>query len=633
MGEDRSFTTKENARLIKEVETYQDILIAPEEEASGTASVMTKHCIYWVTEHHDFDILIKTNDDSAVFLSRLVGTDGLLKGVGRNKLIYFGKKHGVAKVHHPPNFELKGPIVNDVPFEFDYRGTYWPEYMEGGMYGFSRPLAEEIVKNDFRVYSSDDAMVGVWMSALRADTLYLANDQILSREGDFLSSNGSCVAASFSTDPLRLASMWCEFSRQGTLSSRSIVALDVREALDCLGSFERASQIPRSKPLGFSEEHHAATLASLSREWPIQDPPNLHETGRWWSHMGGVFRGSPAALVGTSATVDRLPLFLLEGMHTLVYDDFFQVSERYTSWAPTMYMCFDPVLCASGGDGGSPGAGGIVSNVQSANRFARGVFAAFYVLSGGVDGVQYWRFLQQRVNAHWFIAGMGGAKIRGGGGAPGMGLVADVGGVVSSAINFRVSSRASRVAMGIEVLSYLGFSPIYVTAADKELTTQWGEIRVAIQLAASMYGTEVIYLYADDGDKQPGNMVYPSARGRSGATSGNVGGFSDQKEIFAWAKEQHRNFPVDWDLQMFLRHFPVLSRLEIVDSASSVEAMFPKSPHCRDADDLDRFQKAVLCSVRVSLKHFPSFQTWHIPYGPVRGTFVWARRLRPRQGS
>ncbi|CAN0551994.1 unnamed protein product [Ectocarpus sp. 12 AP-2014] len=54
--------------------------------------------------------------------------------------------------------------------------------------------------------------------------------------------------------------------------------------------------------------------------------------------------------------------------------------------------------------------------------------------------------------------------------------------------------------------------------------------------------------------------------------------------------------------------------------------MFPKSPVCRDADDLDRFQKAVLCPVKKSLKHFSSFLTWHIPYGPVRGTFVWVKR-------
>ncbi|CAN0246001.1 unnamed protein product, partial [Hapterophycus canaliculatus] len=612
-----------------------------------------------------------------LFLSRLFGEKGWLppRAVNREELLYFGKRRALSKVANPANFPLPDPATKSDPpsagvadpagaalgtrldglFEFDYRGVYWPEHMEGGMYGLSRGLAEEIVKNDFRTYTSEEATVGVWVSAFRAEAVYLADEQVLSSEADYLSSNGTAVAASFRTCRLRLASMWCEYAPLGKLSPRSILAKDVQQTLDCLGSYERASHTPSSLPLGNRASHQAATLESINRKWPITARPKVNEAGRWWTQMGGAFRGTPAAVVGTSATtVDRMPLYLLQGMHTLVLDDFFRVSERYPSWAPTMYMCVDPDLCASphggggGGSrmrwgGGSDRRGGTTSTVESANKFARDVFAAFYVLSGGIDGAEYWRYLRQRVNAHWFVAGVGDEE---GGAAAGMGPAGGGRRVTeTSPENFRVLARTSGLAMSVEVLSYLGFSPIYVTAANEELSggggpaaaQQWDEFSRAVRMASSAYGTKIVYLYADDEDKLPKNRVVPQPAWRSGvggdqavAEATAAGKLSGQEDIVSFAKTRsyaQGERTARWDLEIFLRHFPVVSRLEIVRGASTVEGIFPRSPGCRrDADDLDRFQKAVLCPVKISLKHFSSFLAWHVPYGPVRGTFVWVKR-------
>ncbi|CAN0571344.1 unnamed protein product, partial [Ectocarpus sp. 12 AP-2014] len=92
MGEDRSYTVEENARLAAEAEAHRDILIAPVEEARDTASERTKHCIHWTTENHEFDLLVKADDDSTLFLSRLFGRGGWLppKAVDRGELLYFG---------------------------------------------------------------------------------------------------------------------------------------------------------------------------------------------------------------------------------------------------------------------------------------------------------------------------------------------------------------------------------------------------------------------------------------------------------------------------------------------------------------------------------------------------------------
>ena len=664
LGEDRSYTQEENARLAEEVETYQDILIAPVEEANETAAARTKHCISWATKNHDFDVLLKADDDSTLFLSRLFGDKGRFppQAVHREELVYLGKRHALAKVAHPANFF--GRSVRDDAsaagkdldwlLEFDYRGEYWPDHMEGGMYGLSRGLAEKIVQSDFRTYTSEEATVGVWVSALGAEAWYLADDQVLSDEADYLASNGTVVAASFGTCRLRLAAMWCEYARGGTLSPRSILAKDVRKTLDCLGAYERSNQAPRSLPLGASDSHRTSTLASLRRRWPITERPNLEETGRWWAHMGGAFRGKPAAIVGKSkSSLNRSPLYLLDGIHTLVMDDFFRVAERYASWKPTMYMCVDPVLCASSADDVR------AANVESVNRFARGVFAAFYVLSGGAGGAEYWKYLRQRVNAHWFVAGFGdgGGGGSGGGGlgrklverrtdiAAGMGPAVEMGMAEKAPDNFRVSSQASGVAMAVEVLSYLGFSPIYVTAANEELggsggggaaaRQQWGEFSRAVKLAGSTHGTTVVHLYASDEDKLSKDQVMPSSgtgadgKAASAAAAAAAGKFGGQEHMLAWAKARNgaggKKF-ANWDLEVFLRHFPVVNRLEIVRDASSVDGMFPRSPRCQDADDFDRFQKAVLCPVKISLKHFSSFLAWHVPYGPVRGMFVWVKR-------
>ncbi len=684
LGEDRSYTQEENARLAEEVQTYQDILIAPVEEAKETVAARTRHCITWTTTHHDFDVLLKVDDDSALFLPRLFGDKGRfpphLVAAHREKLVYLGKRHALAKVAHPANFlgrptpdeNDKDPSVSgegkdedlDRLLEFDYRGEYWPDHMDGGMYGLSRGLAEKIVKSDFRTYTSEEATIGVWVSALGSEAWYLADEQVLSDEADYLASNGTVVAASFHTCRLRLASMWCEYGQAGTLSPGSILAEDVRKTLDCLSTYERSSQSPRSLPLGAGESHRASTLKSLKKRWPITERPNLEETSRWWAQMGGAFRGKPAAVVGNSKTsLDRSPLYLLDGIHTLVMDDFFRVSERYTSWKPTMYMCVDPGLCASSGSGGvgSDGQGrrgSVATNAESVNRFARDVFAAFYVLSGGAGGAEYWKYLRQRVNAHWFVAGFGDGGGSGGGGsarklvegrtdvaAAGMGPAVEMGGGGDkSPDNFRVSSQGSGVAMAVEVLSYLGFSPIYVTAANEELgdngggaasKQQWGEFSRAVKLAGSTYGTSVVYLYADDEDKLPtGRVVSNSATGADGkaasaAAAAAAGKLSGQEHITKWAKARtgaHGKKAASWDLEVFLRHFPVVNRLEIVRDASSVDGMFPRSPRCQDADDFDRFQKAVLCPVKTSLKHFSSFLAWHVPFGPVRGMFVWVKR-------
>lgn len=607
MGEDHSFTRGENDLLAKEAEKYRDILIAPYEDTVGNESGKTKHCIYWVTRNHDFDILIKTNDDSMLFLSHLVGNEGWLRNIcGLRELLYFGKKHAMEKVTNPANLKPGEMAGTEMMFEFDYRGAYWPEYMDGGMYGLSRRLAEEIVRNDLRTYTLEDAMVGVWVSAFRAEIRYLSDEQVLSRETDYKSSNGTAVVATFHADMLRQASMWCEYTKLTRPSST------IKEALECLSAFERSTHASQSQPLGDGENHHAATLATLTHEWPIKGRPDLRETGQWWGRMGGVFRGNPVALVGTSTTRDRLPLYLFQQMHTLVLDDFFRVSERYGSWAPTMYMCVDPMLCASSARRrGSQAA----LNVESVNRFARTVSAAFYVLSGGVDGSEYWRYLRQRVNVHWFVAGEKETST-------GMGPVAGAAAEVGSAHNFRVTSLASGVAMGVEVLSFLGFSPILITAADEELNKQWDEVKRATQLAGLRYGTEVVYLYADERDKLPKDKV-----GGKGQESGTI---SAQENIVAWGKKRSQESGGKrdrWDLELFAQQFPV-NRLEplINRQSMTLRDMFPKSQSCRDVDDLDRFGKIVLCPVKTSLKHFRSFLTWHIPYGPVQDTFVWVKR-------
>lgn len=636
MGEDKSFSKEENARLAEEVKAHRDIIITREEEGPSTLSAKTKYCIYWVTKHREFDILIKTDDQSTLFLARLVGTRGWLSGIKRDELVYFGKKHPLSKVSNPAHFEPDETVNTFSHFEFDFRGVYWPEYMEGGMYGFSRRLAEEIVKNSFRTYTREDAMVGVWLSSLDTNTLYLEEDQVLEGDGDYRDRNGTRVVAAFQTDNLRLASMWCEYGPLGTLSRSAMLAEDAQRALDCLGSYQRGTLKSRSEPLVAKKQLQDEVLAMLAKEWPMQSRPDPAQTGKWWEQMGRVFRGKPAAVVGNSANVDRLPLYLLQGMHSLVLDDFFQVSERYrsTSWAPTMYMCVDPLLCASerGGTAARTAAGGrratgrrgeYPPNAESANRFARTVFSAFYLVESA-DGAQYWRYLRDRVNAYWFFAGEdaeGGGK--GEAAEAGMGSVA---GTDGSANNFRVVSRSSGVAMGIEVLSYLGFSPIYVAGAREELKTQWDEVSHAVHLASSMYGANVIYLYGHDAERLDPSMMAASVKGDSvlsGARMKTQQSFV--KGNMKWRQERGET-TLPWELKMFLQNFPVISRLEMNRDAASLEAMFPGSPRCRDAEDLDRFQKAVLCSVNISLKHFSSFLAWHLPYGPVGDTFVWAKR-------
>lgn len=190
VGQDKSFSSEENGRLVKEVETYGDILIAPAEESFSTRSVKTKHCIFWATRHTDFDVLIKTDDDSTLFLGRLLPR--WLRHINRDALIYFGWRHPLVVVANPTNVLSEQNILPTTDnFEFEFRGATWPEFMKGGMYGFSRRLAEIIAKNDFWTYASgEDATVGVWMAALRPKLEFLEQEHVLCGEDDYERAEG-----------------------------------------------------------------------------------------------------------------------------------------------------------------------------------------------------------------------------------------------------------------------------------------------------------------------------------------------------------------------------------------------------------------------------------------------------------
>ncbi|CAM9173642.1 unnamed protein product [Discosporangium mesarthrocarpum] len=594
IGEDKSFTREENARLAVEVEMHGDILVAPAEESYSTLSLKTKHCLYWATQNSDFDILIKTDDDSTLFLGRLLPL--WLSSIKRDDFVYFGKQHLPTKVANPANFAPTEYVNTDKYFEFEYRGVTWPEFMQGGMYGFSRALAEQMVKIDFWTYTSEDATVGVWMSALRPTTKYLEPEHLLYREDDYQNAQGNKVYVTFQTERLRLVSMWCEYEESGTLSTASILATNTHRALKCLRQYEEAMLVPRSTALvNNNPVEKENILSSLSQGWPITKP-NLEETGTWWLQMGNSFRKRQVFVIGKSASAKRMPVYLLQGKHTLVFDDFFRMKERFMQWAPTMYMCIDPAFCNA--------------NAAEINTYVRPLFASFFPFAGE-ESEPIWEHIRQRVNVHWFMRDPGhhglDPSITTGTGAP------------EHPPNFHVASPGPSLAVSLEILGYLGFSNIFMLAVEEELERDAAAVTEAARFVRNVYKTKVTHLHADGGGGGGDKPAAPLLPGKLFAAESFMGLATRLHKV------QVGRSP-NWDIEMFLQNCPAIAQVEIVRGASNMTGMFPSIARCHAFPKLNRFDPAVLCGMDWSLQFFDSYMESHVPHGPVRGYYLWLKR-------
>jgi len=70
---------------------------------------------------------------------------------------------------------------------------------------------------------------------------------------------------------------------------------------------------------------------------------SLDQNTRRWNALRNAYRGQRVFLIGNGPSLNETPLFLLKGELTLCFNRFHLMHERL-SWSPHFYMCIDPAV-------------------------------------------------------------------------------------------------------------------------------------------------------------------------------------------------------------------------------------------------------------------------------------------------
>ncbi|NQT03917.1 MAG: DUF115 domain-containing protein [Planctomycetes bacterium] len=149
-----------------------------------------------------------------------------------------------------------------------------------------------------------------------------------------------------------------------------------------------------------------------------------------WRELKDAFKGKRAFLIGNGPSLNETPLYLLKDEFTLCFNRFNLMFERL-AWKPTMYMAVDERVPEDNAD-----------EINEMSRAARFVF----VPDIHPNGVDFRRFVEDGDNVYWLTLDWDGFSRE----LPYAGL----GGTVAN--------------VGLQVLSFMGFSPIYLVGVDMD---------------------------------------------------------------------------------------------------------------------------------------------------------------------
>uniref|UniRef100_A0A1X7VKE1 Hexosyltransferase n=2 Tax=Amphimedon queenslandica TaxID=400682 RepID=A0A1X7VKE1_AMPQE len=154
---------KENlAVMMDESSTYKDMLLFDNfQDIYDNLSLKVLYSFIWAHGDHDFDYLIKVDDDSFVQLDRFVTA---LKNMNCPKLLYWGYFNGRGF----PNYAGKWA---------EKQWTLCPHFLPyamGGGYVLSWKLIDLItsINDSLAVYKNEDVTVGAWLAPFRVHRVH-----------------------------------------------------------------------------------------------------------------------------------------------------------------------------------------------------------------------------------------------------------------------------------------------------------------------------------------------------------------------------------------------------------------------------------------------------------------------------
>ncbi len=313
-----------------------------------------------------------------------------------------------------------------------------------------------------------------------------------------------------------------------------------------------------------------------------------------WKALKGKYAGKRAFLIGNGPSLNETPLYMLRDEYTMCLNRFYMLHERL-NWHPKFYMCVDPVVLPD------------ISNEvnKQIQNFGLGVFLSIHK-----------QYIKQKPNVLW-IHGM----------VPNW--YSDM---------LPLTGKAATVAFqALQVLTYLGFSEIYLVGVDQNYQIH--------KTAKVIKGREIESLKDDDPNhfdpryfgkgrkyhqpdlKMSQDMiksfeVVNKASVKYGFKVYNAG-FNSQLDVF-----ERKNFyelfdyNEDTSLAVFLKSFPETVSREYIKEQLEKEAMQIDSN--KDYKEFD----SIITNISDGKELTQKIIYTHIPFGPYKEKILFLNRNR-----
>jgi glycosyltransferase involved in cell wall biosynthesis len=343
-----------------------------------------------------------------------------------------------------------------------------------------------------------------------------------------------------------------------------------------------------------------STPGGINRDFSVLTNKQLDEREKQarWRTIKNLYRGQRAFIIGNGPSLNRTPLHLLKNEFTLCFNRFDLMFERL-GWRPTMYMCVDDRVAEN-----------TASQINEIIPLAK--FAFFPDIHP--CGLDFRDFIEDAHNVFWLS----------------LKSVHDPTGSYETLPT--CSTRGTVAHLGLQVLAFLGFSPIYLVGVDmdyKEHKTvenphqqKWTATR--------------------DDDPNHFDPRYFGARAkyyRPSTYKVLISGFEHAKELLDRKGIGVLNAGVGGSLEVFPRvdfrslfNFEEDIELEMLLSAVDPELQQDALQALRGdkvikvRDDWDEKSPFQVTTLRLAEQLIPKVIFTHIPYGPFGNRYLFIRR-------
>ena len=322
---------------------------------------------------------------------------------------------------------------------------------------------------------------------------------------------------------------------------------------------------------------------------------------RKWRELKDAFKGRRAFLIGNGPSLNKTPLYLLKDEFTLSFNRFNLMFERL-SWKPTMYMVVDERVAQDNAD-----------DINEVAQLCRFVFVPD-IHPGGVD---FREFIKDADNVYWLTQDWSGFYQD----LPHVGL----GGTVAN--------------VGLQVLAFMGFSPIYLVGVDmdyvdhstaiKHDTRDWTSTRDddPNHFDPRYFGKGKKYHYPKLHENMLPSMKLAKEETEKAGVEIINAGIGGKLEVFPRV-DFHSLFDYTKkeELDLFLES---IGNLDISDDRSSLYGALPGTPIINsEAEFAEYTGKTCIVHTNIAKQLASQYIASHIPYGPIDDCYVLVSRQK-----